>query len=167
MGAAISKGRVEKLIEQLDRQLDLTDTTLINVGASTFAGKLTANGDAHCEGTQTHSGSVSTYGELYVGESLSVNSEDLGDGATVSQDVVMSYFSTAGAETADLAVGASAGQVKMFSMISDSGNMVITCANPAWGGSGTLTFNAVGDGCTLVYAGSKWNVVGNNGVVLA
>ena len=34
--------------------------------------------------------------------------------------------------------------------------MVITVSNPGWGGSGTITFDAVGDGVTLQYINSKW-----------
>jgi hypothetical protein len=46
--------------------------------------------------------------------------------------------------------------------------MVITVTNAGWkagGGSGTITFNAAGDACTLQYVGSKWFVIGNNNCV--
>jgi hypothetical protein len=45
--------------------------------------------------------------------------------------------------------------------------MVITVANPAWGGAGTITFDAVGDACTLQYMAAKWFCIGNNGCVFA
>ena len=48
-----------------------------------------------------------------------------------------------------------------------SGDMVITVTNPGWGGTGTMTFSAIGDGCTLQYINSKWFCIGNNGVVFA
>ena len=95
---------------------------------------------------------------------LLTSSEDLADGAAASLDKTTSYFTTGGTETATLAAG-SDGLVKIFSMISDGGNMTITVTNPSWGGDGELLFADVGDGCVLIYAGSKWNLVGNNGVV--
>jgi len=97
---------------------------------------------------------------------LLTSSEDLADAAAASLDKTTSYFTTGGSgETATLAAG-SDGLVKIFSMIGDGGgNMVITVTNASWGGSTLLTFADVGDGCILIYAGSKWNLVGNNGVV--
>ena len=94
------------------------------------------------------------------------SSEDLGDTAAVSLAVTTSYFSTAAPETATLAAGA-AGQVKVLAMYADSGDMVITVTNPGWGGAGTITFNSVGDACTLMYINNKWFAIGQNGVVFA
>jgi hypothetical protein len=65
-----------------------------------------------------------------------------------------------------LAAGAN-GQIKTFMMVATSGDMVITVTNPGWGGAGTMTFNAVGDGCTLQYINSKWFCIGNNSVAFA
>ena len=67
-----------------------------------------------------------------------------------SLTLATSYFTTAAAETATLAAGTE-GQVKTFAMVGDGGDMVITVTNPAWGGAGTITFDAVGDACTLQY----------------
>jgi hypothetical protein len=96
------------------------------------------------------------------------SSEDLADGAAASLAKTVSYIATSGSgETATLAAGAT-GQIKMFAMTTDGGgDMVITVANPAWGGSGTITFGDVGDGCTLIYINSKWCCVGNNGCLFA
>ena len=94
------------------------------------------------------------------------SAEDLANGAAASLAVTTSYIATGGSgETATLAAGAN-GQIKMFAMTTDGGgNMVITVTNAAWGGSGTITFGDVGDGCTLIYVNSKWCCVGNNGCV--
>lgn len=92
--------------------------------------------------------------------------EDLAAAAAANLGVTTSYFSTDTAETATLAAGAE-GQVKVFAMRADGGDMVITVANPAWGGSGTITFSAVGQACTLMYINSKWFCIGNNGAVFA
>ena len=98
---------------------------------------------------------------------LSLNSsEDLADAAAANLQVTASYFTTVAAETATLAAG-TAGQIKTFMMNGTSGDMVITVTNPGWGGTGTMTFSAIGDGCTLQYINSKWFCIGNNGVVFA
>jgi hypothetical protein len=99
---------------------------------------------------------------------LNASSEDLAASAAVSRAVSDSYFTTAGAETATLAAGVN-GQVKVFAMVATAGNMVITVANAGWktSGTGTITFAAVGDACTLKYINSKWFCIGNNGCMFA
>jgi len=94
------------------------------------------------------------------------SSEDLGNGAAANLALTTSYFTTAAAETATLAAGAE-GQIKVFAMRGDSGDMVITVTNPAWGGAGTITFSAVGQACTLQYISAKWFCIGNNGAAFA
>jgi hypothetical protein len=94
------------------------------------------------------------------------NSEDLAAAGAASLTLATSYFTTAAAETATLAAGTE-GQVKTFAMVGDGGDMVITVTNPAWGGAGTITFDSVGDACTLQYIASKWFCTGNNGVTFA
>ena len=62
------------------------------------------------------------------------------------------------------------GQTKHIVMISDGGNAVITVATPGMPGTDTtLTFDTVGDACTLLFIDttSGWAVVGNNGVAVA
>jgi hypothetical protein len=94
--------------------------------------------------------------------------EDLAASAAASRAVTTSYFSTAAAETATLAAGV-AGQIKTFAMFADSGDMVITVTNAGWksSGTGTITFDTIGDACTLQYINSKWFCIGNNGCVFA
>jgi hypothetical protein len=96
------------------------------------------------------------------------SSEDLATLAAASLTKTTSYFSTAAAETATLAAG-SPGQVKVFAMYADSGDMVITVTNAGWkaSGTGTITFSIRGSGCTLMYTNSKWFCIGNNGCVFA
>jgi hypothetical protein len=96
------------------------------------------------------------------------SSEDLAASAAASQAVTASYFSTAAAETATLAAG-SAGQIKTFAMYATLGNMVITVTNAGWktSGTGTITFSAIGQACTLQYINSKWFCIGNNGAAFA
>jgi hypothetical protein len=99
---------------------------------------------------------------------LNASSEDVAALAAVSRAVSDSYFSTAAAETATLAAGVP-GQVKVLAMFADGGDMVITVTNAGWktSGTGTITFAAIGDACTLKYINSKWFCIGNNGCVFA
>lgn len=95
------------------------------------------------------------------------SSEDLAAAAAVSLTKTTSYFTTAAAETATLAAG-STGQMKILAAVDVSaGDMVVTVTNPAWGGSGTITFDGAGQACTLTYINSKWFCVGNNGATFA
>jgi hypothetical protein len=96
------------------------------------------------------------------------SSEDLGDTAAASLTRTSSYFSTAAPETSTLAAG-SPGQVKVFAMFADAGDMVITVTNAGWksSGTGTITFTAVGQACTLMYINSKWFCIGNNAATFA
>lgn len=94
--------------------------------------------------------------------------EDLANGANVKLSVSDSYFSTAAAETATLPIGV-LGQVKVLAMVADGGDMVITVNNAGWktSGTGTVTFDTIGDACTLKYINNKWFCIGNNGCTFA
>jgi len=94
------------------------------------------------------------------------SSEDLASTAAANLSLTTSYFSTAAAETATLAAGY-AGQIKVFAMYADTGDMVITVTNAGWksSGTGTITFDTIGDACTLQYINAKWFCIGNNGCV--
>lgn len=96
------------------------------------------------------------------------SSEDLASGGAANLALTTSYFSTAAAETATLAAGVN-GQIKTFAMYATSGDMVITVTNAGWktSGTGTITFDTIGDACTLQYINSKWFCIGNNGAVFA
>jgi hypothetical protein len=96
------------------------------------------------------------------------SSQELNDTGAVSLATTASYFSTVAASTATLATGAD-GQIKTLIMAAYGGNMVITVASAGWksSGSGTITFNAIGDACTLQYINSKWFCIGQNSVTFA
>jgi hypothetical protein len=96
------------------------------------------------------------------------DSEDLAASAAASLTRATSYFTTAAAETATLAAGVN-GQVKTFAMYGNGGDMVITVTNAGWksSGTGTITFTAIGQACTLQYINSKWFCTGNNGATFA
>lgn len=122
-------------------------------------------------------GTITTIGTIGVdlpanvpvtGQLLLNNGENLASGGAASLLVTASYFTTIGASTATLAAG-TAGQIKTFMMAGDGGDMVITVTNAGWksSGTGTITFNDIGDGCTLQYMNSKWYCIGQNGVTFA
>ena len=97
------------------------------------------------------------------------SSEDLAASAAANLSLTTSYFTTATAETATLAAGAN-GQVKVLAAANvAAGNMVVTVSNAGWkaSGTGTATFSARGQACTLLYTDSKWFCIGNNGVTFA
>ena len=96
------------------------------------------------------------------------SSEDLGDTAAANLSLTTSFFSTVTAETATLAAGVN-GQIKTFAMFADSGDMVITVTNAGWksSGTGTITFDTLGDACILQYINGKWFAIGNNGATFA
>ena len=96
------------------------------------------------------------------------SSEDVADAAAIDLTKTASYFSTGAAETATLAAGTD-GQIKTLMMAADGGDMVVTVTNAGWkaSGTGTITFNDIGDACTLQYVNSKWYAIGINGVTFA
>ena len=96
------------------------------------------------------------------------SSENLASGSAASLSKTMSYFTTAGASVATLAAGTD-GQIKTFAMVAYGGDMVITVSNAGWktSGTGTVTFGAIGQGCTLMYSNSKWYAIGANGCTFA
>jgi hypothetical protein len=96
------------------------------------------------------------------------SSEDIASGGAANLSLTTTYFSTAAAETATLAAGVP-GQIKTFAMYADGGDMVITVTNAGWktSGTGTITFNTIGQGCTLQYIVAKWICIGNNGCTFA
>ncbi len=102
------------------------------------------------------------------GQLLLNNGQNLGNGNAASLLTTASYFTTTGASTATLAAG-TAGQIKTFMMVADGGDMVITVTNAGWksSGTGTITFNDIGQGCTLQYMNSKWYCIGQNSVTFA
>jgi len=111
---------------------------------------------------------VTFTGTVTSNRSILSGSEDLAASAAANLLLDTSYFTTTTAETATLAAG-TAGQIKKFAMFGDGGDMVITVTNAGWktSGTGTLTFSAIGQACTLQYINNKWFCIGNNGATFA
>ena len=113
-------------------------------------------------------GNITSGNLITAGRLLLSGSEDLAPSAAANLSLTASYFTTVAAETATLAAGTT-GLIKTFMMVGDGGDMVLTVTNAGWksSGTGTITFNDIGDGCTLQYINSKWFCIGNNGVAFA
>ena len=101
------------------------------------------------------------------------STQNLGTGSgalgAINLTTTATYFSTSGgAATATLAAGYN-GQIKTIMMAAEGGDMVVTVTNAGWktSGTGTITFNDIGDAVTLQYINSKWYCVGNNGTAFA
>ena len=104
---------------------------------------------------------------LTVAGRIIVNSNQ-GDVATTEAIKLNSHaalFVTAASETSTLAAGEE-GQIIVLVLKTDGGNMATTVTNAGWksSGTGTITFDTIGDACTLQYIDSKWYCIGNNGV---
>lgn len=119
-------------------------------------------------GSATFTGTVTTSNLVSSGRVLFSGSEDLAASAAANLLLTASYFTTTTAETATVAAGTE-GQIKTFMMKGDGGDMVITVTNAGWksSGTGTITFNTIGQACTLQYISSKWFCIGNNGATFA
>jgi len=101
------------------------------------------------------------------------SSQDLGTGSgalgAINLTTTATYFATSGGSaTATLAAGYN-GQIKTVMMLADGGDMVVTVTNAGWktSGTGSITFNDIGDAVTLQYINSKWFCIGNNGTAFA
>jgi len=148
------------------------NTGIIGLSGSTFNFPRTNSNNA---GVHTYQLITSDQGSTFtvtplntLTQPFNASSEDVANAANVSLGVSDSYFSTSGAETATLPAGVN-GQVKVLAMLADGGDMVITVTNAGWktSGTGTITFDTIGDSCMLMYINAKWFCVGNNGAVFA
>jgi len=79
--------------------------------------------------------------------------------AACSLATATSTFSTAG--TATLAAGVN-GQIKTLIQTA-SASMIVTVANPGWGGAGTVTLGSAGTTATLQYLNANWYKIAGAG----
>jgi len=132
-----------------------------STGVSVSAGgNIQANGTLTVDGVSTLTG-VTTFSNKII---INSSAEDGGDGVAIPLTNHATFIQTGGAETSTLGAGTE-GQIKVIVMETDAGDMVTTVTNAAWGGSGVITFDAIGDAVTLQYIDSKWYCIGNNGAV--
>ena len=152
---------------QLPAAVSVNNLGIQGLNTSTNTITFAATGVYSFEFTTSNGGTTVTVSEVNKRlQPFNNSSENLSNGSAANLALTTSYFSTVTASTATLAAGVN-GQIKTFVMYLQSGDMVITVANPGWGGGGTITFNATGEACTLQYINSKWFCIGNNGCVFA
>jgi hypothetical protein len=152
----------------------VSNVALFTTTGAAITGTLSGTGNVsganlNTVGQVVATGNVSGSNLIITGVEVRSGAEDLEASGAASLTLDTSYFTTAGSETATLAAG-TAGQIKTFAAVDISlGNMVITVTNAGWksSGTGTITFDTIGDACTLQYINSKWFVIGNNGCTFA
>jgi hypothetical protein len=169
-GIAVSSGNGNVTISTTSSGGTVTSVGIsssqLTVSGSPVVGTGVINVDLPASATFT--GTVSAANISASGRILLSGSEDLAASAAANLLVTASHFTTTTAETATLAAGTE-GQIKTFMMKGDGGDMVITVTNAGWksSGTGTITFNTIGQACTLQYISSKWFCIGNNGATFA
>lgn len=94
------------------------------------------------------------------------------ESGTASLDVTASFIISDGdadtdEDTVSLADGV-AGQVKIFTYKTDTDTGDTVNVTPAsFGGNTKIVFDTEGEGCTMIFDGTNWNVVSNNGGVIS
>jgi len=78
----------------------------------------------------------------------------------VDPEKLVTKLVTTGADALTLADGAN-GELKIITMLTDGGNGTLTPTNLTNGS--TITFGDVGDSVLLIFTGSSWAIVSNNG----
>lgn len=169
-GIAVSGSNGNVTISTTTSGGTVTGVTIASNNLTVSGGTITTSGTISVDlpSAITIAGNLTSGNILSNGRMLLNGSEDLADAGAANLLLTASYFTTTTGETATLAAGTN-GQLKTFMMAGDGGDMVITVTNAGWksSGTGTMTFDAIGDGCTLQYINSKWYCIGNNGVVFA
>ncbi len=132
-------GRMEVLLEAVDRDLDLTNSTLTAPSISGAA-------------------ALSLASETVAGT---------GGGAALSVSTPISFCTTTNSNgLVTLADGTAVGQVKIIVLkTKDTTNLTITPANLKGGTS--ITADAHGFLCVLVWGGANWHVSDNTGMVVS
>jgi len=172
-----TKGRIQLEITISDVAHTMTLPSAVSQGTTGIQGLASSiitfaeTGTYVFEFTTTDSGATVTMNDLtrprnsFDGPLLLASTDDVADAAAISLATAVSTFATSASETATLATGTE-GQIKTLIFTADSGDMVVTVAEAGWqaSGSGTVTFDDIGDTCTLQYINAKWYATASNGV---
>ena len=169
-GIAVSSGNGNVTISATSSGGTVTSVALTSSQLTVTGSPVVSSGTINVElpASPVFTGTTTTSNLIASGRVLFSGSEDLAASAAANLLVTASYFTTTTAETATVAAGTE-GQIKTFMMKGDGGDMVITVTNAGWksSGTGTITFNTIGQSCTLQYISSKWFCIGNNGATFA
>lgn len=88
----------------------------------------------------------------------------LSGAGAIDLTTLVTKLTTTGADALTLADGVE-GQIKIIVMIVDGGDGTLTPTN--FGNGTTITFNDAGDSCVLVFLGTDWWLLANNGCTVA
>ena len=152
-----------------------------NVRSNITVGNLTVRSNATVANASIGNLTVTTIGihewatakTLVVGPQIDyIDSTTVGAGSPSPYEYSQCYIdTTGGALTPSLTDGADEGFIKIFYMYFDGGNCTLTVDSAAWKGgpsmSGTITFNDVGDTCTLMWNLGSWYILSSYGVTIA
>jgi hypothetical protein len=169
-GIAVSSGNGNVTISATSSGGTVTSVAVTSSQLTVTGSPVVSSGTINVElpASPVFTGTTTTSNVIASGRVLFSGSEDLAASAAANLLVTASHFTTTTAETATVAAGTE-GQIKTFMMKGDGGDMVITVTNAGWksSGTGTITFNTIGQACTLQYISSKWFCIGNNGATFA
>ena len=156
----------------------ITVPTAVTIGIDNIRGYDTNTIEFDQTGTYEFEFRTGDNGDNYSIQDLSRNttdnivywsdSENIDNGSAAALDTTVSYFDNGASETATLAAGTD-GQIKVFAKTNDTDDMTITVTDAGWKatGTGTISFDSIGQACTLLYTNSKWYCIGNNGATFA
>ena len=147
--------------------LTANSATFGNIDINTTNGQIDTNGGYDLT-LDSDGGDVFINDRVHVGTTLQCPSEDTVTSGTINIGTASTVFTTTNsAQTSTLAQG-NDGQFKsLVRSGTGSASMVVTVANPGWGGAGTITFANQGNSCLLHNISGNWYAVGANGVTFA
>tara|TARA_Y100000593_G_C4271344_1_gene317523 strand:+ start:28 stop:897 length:870 start_codon:yes stop_codon:yes gene_type:complete len=135
-----------------------TDSNDHSVGIGTAAPSANYMLDVIADASTGHS--VHTAGNILMSGTQAISNASTAIDLTKP---VTTIAGIAGSLTHTMAAGTE-GQIKVITCLSrTSGESTITVTNSAWGGNNRVVLDAAGEGVTLIYAGSKWNLMGGKG----
>ena len=141
--------RLEALLEAVDRDLNLTNTTLT---APTIT-------DAVSVSVASSSTVGFKKGAMFVPCFPSTVQEAKSGAGAINVTAYYTALTSTGAEATTLAAGTELGQMKKVQMVVDGGNSTFTIADPVTSALDVITFADVGDFCLLMWIGTAWRVL--------
>ena len=133
------------------------------VSGAILASGATPDSPATTTGIREVAGLLTAANGIDIGASVARS----GAGAVPVTNSIVNYTSTATGNALTLADGVE-GQLLTILYIAEAAGTdtgVLTPTNR--GGYATITFNAIGDSVTLVFANTRWYIIGSRGVTIA
>jgi len=141
--------RMEALLEAVDRDLDLANSTLT---APTITNAVSV-------GVASSATAGFKQGAMFVPCIPNVAPEAKSGAGAINVTSFYSSVTSTGGDAITLAAGTELGQLKKIQMIVDGGNSTLTIANPVSASLDVITFADVGDYVLLMWAGTAWRVL--------